>query len=71
MENLTKVDSSMVYAIGYDSNTKDLDVVFNTGNIWIYRDVPQNVYKELLNSRSVGTFMLNNIIDYYKEYKTN
>lgn len=69
MENtLTKVKSSMVSAVGYNSNTKDLEVVFNTGKIWIYEDVSKDVYEELLNSDSIGSFMRNEIIGCYSEY---
>ena len=71
METLIKVDSSMVHAVGYDKDTKDLEVVFNTGKIWVYKDVPPDVYKKLLNSNSVGSFMLNNIIDCYSEDRIN
>jgi len=71
METLTKVNSSMVYAVGYDYINKELEVVFNTGKIWIYKDVSQNVYEKLINSSSIGSFMINNIIDFYKEERIN
>jgi len=71
MKTLTKVDSSMVYAIGYNSPKKELEVVFNTGKIWIYQDVPQKVYTELLKAPSVGSYMLNNIIDCHDEERVN
>jgi hypothetical protein len=67
METLTKVNSSMVYAIGYTNSAKELKVVFNTGKIWIYQDVPKKIYQDLLNASSIGSFMINNIIDCYRE----
>ncbi|MFK5976638.1 MAG: KTSC domain-containing protein [Sulfurovum sp.] len=70
-KTLTKVASSMVYALGYDVETKDLEVVFNTGKIWIYEDVANDVYEDLLNSDSVGSFMRDAIIGCYNEYPVN
>lgn len=68
---LTKVDSSMIYAVGYDNDEENLEVVFLKGGILIYEDVPQNIYEELMNSNSIGSFMINNIFDCYNDYKTN
>ena len=52
--NLKKVDSSMVYAIGYDQKSKSLEVVFNSGKIWIYENVPRKIYSEMMKSSSIG-----------------
>lgn len=71
METLIKVSSSMVHSLGYDEDKEELEVIFNTGKIWIYQDVPQKIYQELVHSNSVGSFMLNNIIDYYHEERVN
>jgi len=71
MKTLTKVNSSMVHAVGYDKPKKELEVIFKTGRIWIYQDVPPKVYQNLLNSSSVGSFMINNIIDCYYEERMN
>ena len=71
METLTKVNSSMVYAVGYDYSAKELEVVFNTGKIWVYHNVPQKIYQKLLKAPSIGSFMINNIIDCYNEERMN
>ncbi len=63
---LTVVESSMVHAIGYDSKTRTLEVVFNSGRTYIYEDVPPKVYKELMAAESKGRYMLNAIIDCYE-----
>jgi hypothetical protein len=67
-KTLKKVDSSMVYAIGYNKDTRDLEVVFKSGKIWIYEDVSKDTYKELMESDSIGSFMRNEIIGCYNEY---
>lgn len=54
---LKKVDSSMVYAIGYDTKKKILEVVFNSGKIYHYFDIPRSEYQTLMKSRSIGSHM--------------
>jgi len=65
---LKKVNSSMVYAIGYDSKSKTLEVVFRSGKAWVYEEVPKKVYQELLKSESIGSYIRENIIDCYLSY---
>ena len=65
IKKLTKVESSMVYAIGYDRETKELEVVFTRGDIWKYRDVPEREYRSMMKSGSIGSYMRSCIIDMY------
>ena len=66
--NLKKVNSSMIYAIGYDPGSKTLEVVFRSGKAWVYEEVPKKVYQELLQSKSIGSYMRENIVDCYPSY---
>ena len=66
--DLKKVNSSMVYAIGYAAKSKTLEVVFRSGKTWVYEEVPKRVYQELLRSESIGSYMRENIIDCYSSY---
>jgi hypothetical protein len=66
---LTTVDSSMIHAVGYDKEAKEMEVVFNSGKIYRYKDVPQKVCKELLESSSKGSFMHGQIFGCYEEYQ--
>src|SRR6266498_24022 len=50
--NLIKVDSSMIYAVGYDEEAQILEVVFKRTGVYRYRNVPKNVYEGLLASDS-------------------
>lgn len=62
---LTTVESSMIHAVGYDSKTRTLEVVFNSGDTYVYEDVPQKVYKGLMAAGSKGQYMRAEIIDCY------
>jgi hypothetical protein len=63
--NLTKVESSMIYAFGYDEKSSTLEVVFNSGRVYRYLDVPKEEYDGLSAAESKGSFMLSHIIDCY------
>ncbi len=62
---LGRLDSSMLYAVGYDAKSETLEVVFNSGGIYRYSDVPANVYDGLLASESPGRYMWTEIINLY------
>ena len=68
IKTLTRVNSSMVYAVGYDPEEKILEVVFTKGKIWAYEGVPKKTYKDLIASKSVGSYMRNYIFDCYQDY---
>lgn len=59
------VSSSNLSSIGYDVNTNTLEVEFNSGAIYRYFDVPENVYSDLLNAGSHGSFFSHNIKNIY------
>jgi len=51
---MVAVDSSMIEAIGYDSNSYILVVDFTKGGSYSYLGVPKAVYDGLLSAESVG-----------------
>ncbi len=51
------VDSSNIEAIGYDSDQRDLYVQFHGGRIYVYADVPEQIYQELLQADSKGSYL--------------
>lgn len=63
------VVSSDIKSVGYDSETRVLEIEFNTGNIYNYYDVPPNVYIELLEASSKGSYFHENIINIYRYSK--
>ena len=62
---LNAVDSSMLVAVGYDDELREMRVIFKTGDTYSYRNVPQSVYQELLKSESRGAYMKTHVIDVY------
>lgn len=62
---LTRLDSSMLYAIGYNLASETLEIIFNNGGIYRYFHVPATIYKELLNSEFPGRFLWTKIINLY------
>jgi len=66
------VDSSLIKQIGYDGET--LRVQFNDkktgagGKFYDYRDVPENIYDDLLSAESVGKFFHANIKGKYQTF---
>ncbi|MFD0941495.1 KTSC domain-containing protein [Pedobacter boryungensis] len=49
--------SSVVEHIKYDPEKKDLIVVFVSGDVYRYKDVPEKIYKNFKASISKGTFL--------------
>ncbi|MEO7909370.1 MAG: KTSC domain-containing protein [Roseiflexaceae bacterium] len=62
---LIKVDSSMIYAFGYDEQQQVLEVIFKRTGVYRYLNVPKEVYQQLLDADSKGSYMRDLIIDMY------
>ncbi len=50
------VESSDLHSVGYDEDTQTLEIEFNSGGIYEYYNVPQNIYEGLINAPSYGKF---------------
>lgn len=59
------VESSMVDSVGYDEETRCLQVVFNTSKVYCYEDVPPEIFQGLLEAESKGRYIRAYIIDVY------
>ena len=46
--NRIPVTSHNIYSIGYDSNSKVLEIEFDTYAIYRYYEVPEDVYEKLM-----------------------
>lgn len=66
---LVAVDSTMLTAVGYHSDSGELEAVFVDGAVWRYRNVPEHVYRELLAADSKGGYMREFVIDVYPDYR--
>jgi len=64
----TPVSSSNVSSIGYDSQAAFLEVEFTSGDVYQYFEVPEYLYKQLMNTSSHGQF-LNDYIKHSYRYQ--
>ena len=67
----TPVTSTNIKSIGYDKNTKTLEVEFKNGGLYRYSGVPVNIYNNLMNSDSHGKFLAKFIKGKYSCVKLN
>jgi hypothetical protein len=58
--------SSVVAAIKYDVNTSTLRVIYVSGNVYDYKDVPQKVYNEMKTAPSKGEYLNKHIKPKYE-----
>lgn len=63
------IDSSSVEAIEYDTDTQQLTVEFNGGNVYDYFNVPEDVFEALGEAESVGHYLNENIKGEYSYEK--
>ncbi|WP_461790961.1 KTSC domain-containing protein [Pedobacter sp.] len=49
--------SSVVAHISYQLANQELKVIFNSGDVYIYHNVPEKIYKEFKASISKGTYL--------------
>jgi hypothetical protein len=57
MPKMQPIESSCVAKIGYDATAEVAYVEFPGGGLYAYRGVPLNVYDELIDAESKGTFV--------------
>lgn len=57
----TRLDSTHIHSIDYDSTAKTLSVKFHAGRIWNYYDVDQQHYQALLEHESSGGYFAKHI----------
>lgn len=64
-----KVKSTPIWSIGYDSDFEILEIEFTSGKVYVYREVPKDVWLEFFDSVSKGSFYRENIRGLYESYK--
>ncbi|WP_285008220.1 KTSC domain-containing protein [Pedobacter faecalis] len=62
--------SSVIKHIDYDAGLKILTVVFQSGKVYYYKNVPQGAYLSLKTARSKGAY-LNKCIKGVYEYESS
>ena len=66
---LDTVESDVIHAIGYDTEIHLLEIIFNDGRIYQYRDVPLQVYEGLMRAKSKGKYFQENIRDEFQYWQ--
>ena len=61
----------MLRLLGYDEGSRILEVVFNTGDRYQYKEVPADEYEGLMSAESIGQYMHRHIIDHYDYERLN
>lgn len=61
------VRSSMISSIEYDINVQVLQIEFNSGTVWNYHNITDDVYSDFISSPSLGKYFLNHIRGQYRE----
>ena len=56
------VESSMILGVRYDEKSHDLEVIFRTGEKYLYRNVPPFEYEGLMRAKSQGQYMHKRIL---------
>jgi len=51
-----RVQSTNLKSVGYDADSKTLEVEFHDGDVYQYFKVPAVVHRDLLNSPSIGQY---------------
>lgn len=59
------VKSTTVGSVGYEGESKTLEIEFQSGAVYQYFDVPETVHKGLLSAESKGQCFNNEIRDEY------
>jgi KTSC domain len=57
--------SSALASARYDDQLEELTLTFVSGRSYTYENVPEDIYEQLLQSSSPGTFYAFNIKDQY------
>ena len=69
MPEMIFVDSSNIEAIGYDENNQELHVQFLSGGYYVYHDVPREIFDDLVEAPSKGSYLNREIKGVYQYSK--
>lgn len=67
MPEMHYIDSSNIEAVGYDSDSQELHVRFlQSGETYVYYNVDEWVFQDLMRADSKGAYLNTNIKDQYQ-----
>jgi hypothetical protein len=58
-----KVSSTSLASVGYDPSQKILEIEFNNGRVYLYQNVPEEIYEQLMSAESHGSYFNQHIRD--------
>jgi len=61
-----RVKSSNIHSVGYDNKNMILQIQFLKGGVYEYYEVPEYIFKELINAESKGRFAAAYIFSSYR-----
>jgi hypothetical protein len=64
-----RVSSSAILRVGYEPSSAVLEIEFEKGGVYRYFDVPEPVFRELLEAPSIGQYFLANVRDVFRYAK--
>ena len=56
VERTPVVGSSNLASVGYSQSSRTLEVEFHGGRVYLYFEVPANVYEDLMRASSKGSY---------------
>ena len=62
----TAVTSSNIAEVGYSDEHNTLELMFHSGMVYQYFDVPRHVYEELMQAASIGVYVNTTIKGQYR-----
>lgn len=69
MPDMIYVDSSNIEAIGYDDEAQELHVQFLSGETYIYHGVPREIFDDMVNAPSKGSYFNREVKGVYEYAK--
>ena len=57
--------------MGYDRDTRTLEIAFHNGGVYRYFDVPPEVFAELMAAESLGRYFTARIRQHYRYARDN
>jgi hypothetical protein len=64
--NRKPVSSSNLSSVGYDSDSKILEIEFNDHSVYRYYDVPSSIYEQLMSAASHGKYFHRNVKEHFR-----
>jgi len=68
---MTPVESKNLSYVGYDEDKNALMIEFTRGPVYIYYEVPKNVYEVMMSTASLDDYFNENIKNSYKNKRVN